>query len=304
MRLVLSLLVLLMGGWVSLPVFAQGFEVTDIVAASDAFLSDPSETNRETLIAALDDYSGDATVQSVSAYVHLLRHDGSRENAEDLIESATRATAHLEPVSDILPKQYLEARFLAAVAQFNHDPDPETMLEMAHVEGRSRAFTDEIGEQPVWAETLKWKADAWGMAMGAYFESTRDRGPSEQEIQTILASYGADVATLNALADRSLDDAGLAFCPGKLIQRPAMKYPAGQLNRGRIGAVIMHFDLDPAGKVINPTVRASVPEGVFDEKSTRVVGKWRFKPDNKNAVGVSCRLERTNVVVPLIFTIR
>lgn len=304
MRLVLSLLVLLMGGWVSLPVFAQGFEVTDIVAASDAFLSDPSETNRDTLIAALDDYSGDATVQSVSAYVHLLRHDGSRENAEDLIESATRATAHLEPVSDILPKQYLEARFLAAVAQFNHDPASDTMLEMAHVEGRSRAFTNEIGEQPDWAETLTWKANAWGMAMGAYFESTRDRGPSEQEIQTILASYGADVATLNALADRSLDDAGLAFCSGKLIQRPAMKYPAGQLNRGRIGAVIMEFDLDTAGKVINPRVRASVPEGVFDEKSTRVVGKWKYKPQNKNAVGVSCRLERTNVVVPFVFEIR
>ncbi len=304
MRLVLSLLVLLMGGWASAPVFAQEFDVTDIVRASDAFLTDPSETNRDTLIAALDDYTGEATVQSVNAYVRLLMHDAMGDKGGDLIESATRATAHLEPVSDILPKQYLEARFLAAVAQFNHDPASDTMLEMAHVEGRSRAFTNEIGEQPDWAETLTWKATAWGMAMGAYFESTRDRGPSEQEIQTILASYGADVATLNALADRSLDDAGLAFCPGKLIQRPAMKYPAGQLNRGRIGAVIMEFDLDTTGKVVNPRVRASVPEGVFDEKSTRVVGKWKYKPQNKDAVGVSCRLERKNVVVPFVFEIR
>lgn len=304
MRFFLSLFLMLTGGWASAPAFAQEFDVTDIVAASDAFLTDPSEVNRGALIAALDDYTGEATVQSVNAYVRLLMHDAVGDNGEDLIESATRATAHLEPVADVLPKQYLEARFLAAVAQFNHDPDPETMLEMAHVEGRSRAFTDEIGEQPVWAETLKWKADAWGMAMGAYFESTRDRGPSEQEIQTILASYGADAATLNAVANRSLDEEGLGFCPGKLIQRPAMRYPAGQINRGRIGAVIMQFDLDTAGKVINPRVRASVPEGVFDEKSTRVVGKWKYKPQNKNAVGVSCRLERTNVVVPLVFTIR
>lgn len=304
MRLVLSLFLMVMGGWVSAPALAQEFDVTDIDAASDTFLADPSETNRKTLMAALEDYTGEATVQSVNAYVRLLMHDATGGSDENLIESATRATAHLEPVADILPKQYLEARFLAAVAQFNHAPDPELMLEMAHVEGRARAFTDEIGEHPEWAETLKWKADAWGMAMGAYFESTRRRPPSRDEIQTILASYGADVATRNALAERSLDEDGLPFCPGKMIQRPAMRYPAGQANRGRIGAVVMHFDLDPAGNVVNPTVRASVPEGVFDEKSTRVVGKWRFKPENKNAVGVSCRLERTNVVIPLVFTIR
>ena len=83
-----------------------------------------------------------------------------------------------------------------------------------------------------------------------------------------------------------------------------MKYPAGHRNRSRIGAVIMEFDLDASGEVINPRVLASVPEGVFDEKSTRVVGKWKFRPEQKRDVGVSCRLERTNVVVPLAFILR
>lgn len=304
MHFILSVFLLCIAGTTTLQAAAQDYDVTDIVAANEIFSADPTDANRDALFAALVEYPGEATVPSVNAYVRLLMHDATNDDSENLIQSATRATAHLEPVADILPKQYLEARFLAAVAQFNQDPDPDTILEMAHVEGRARAFTDELGEQPKWADSLKWKADAWGMAMGAYFESNRDPYPTAEEIQEILASYGVDVASRNALADRSLDENGLAFCAGKLIQRPSMRYPAGQANRGRIGAVIMEFDLDPEGQVVNPRVRASVPEGVFDEKSTRVVDKWKFKPDNKNAVGASCRLERTNVVVPLTFVIR
>ena len=82
-----------------------------------------------------------------------------------------------------------------------------------------------------------------------------------------------------------------------------MKYPSGRGNRGRFGSIILELDLDAEGKVINPRVRASVPEGVFDEKTLSVVAKWKFKPDNRKAVGVSCRLERTNLVQPLTFAL-
>lgn len=304
MRFVFSFCLMLFAGIVSLPATAQGDGVTEIVAAKDAFSASPTDANRNALMAALAGYNGNATVQSVSAYVRLLMHDALSEDDAQLVQSASLATAHLEPVSDILPKHYLEARFLAAVARFNQDPDPDLMLEMAHIEGRARAFTDTLGEQPEWAETLKWKADAWGMAMGAYFESQRERYPSDDDIQRVLALYGADVATRNARADRALNEEGLAFCPGRLIQRPAIKYPTGQRRRARIGAVIMEFDVDSGGEVINPRVRASVPEGVFDEKTTDVVGKWKFRPDNRNAVGVSCRLERKNIVVPVTFVMR
>ena len=304
MRFVFSFCLMLFAGIVSLPATAQGDDVTGIVAAKDAFSASPTDANRGALIAALAGYNGNATVQSVSAYVRLLMHDALSEDDAQLVQSASLATAHMEPVSDILPKHYLEARFLAAVARFNQDPDPDLMLEMAHIEGRARAFTDTLGEHPAWAETLKWKADAWGMAMGAYFESQRERYPSDDDIQRVLALYGADVATRNARADRALNEEGLAFCRGRLIQRPAIKYPTGQRRRARIGAVIMEFDVDSGGEVINPRVRASVPEGVFDEKTTDVVGKWKFRPDNRNAVGVSCRLERKNIVVPVTFVMR
>lgn len=303
MRLLLALCLFVLGMASVFNARAQDLDVTNIVAANDAFSAARSEASRDALMSALSEYAGDPTVESVNAYVTLLLHDGSGDGSEDLYESASAATAHLAPVANIIPKQYMEARFLAAVAQFNIEPTPEAMLEMTHVEGLARAYEDQIGERPDWARTLEWKADAWGMAMDAYFDSAREDHPDEGEIQAILAGYNADVASRNARADRSLDERGLPFCAGRMIQRPKMRYPAGYANRGRFGAVILELDLDSEGQVINPRVRASVPEGVFDEKSLRVVGKWKFKPDDRRAVGVSCRLERTNLVQPLTFAL-
>ena len=283
---------------------AQEPDVTDIVAANDAFTAQPDSNTRAALVSALNAYNDDPTVQSVNAYIGLMMHDGAGDSHEQTYASASAATAHFEPIADIIPKQYLEARFLAAVALFNDKQHRDAMLEMAHVEGRARAYTDATGERPDWASFLKWKSDAWGMAMNAYFESARENHPDDDEIQAILASYGTDVASRNALAARSLDDKGLRFCRGKMIQRPAMKYPASRDSKSQFGAVILQMDLNADGDVINPRVLASVPENVFDEKSLRVVGKWKFKPKDRDAVGVTCRLERSNLVQPLTFELR
>lgn len=304
MRALLVVCIVWIGATSASPIIAQELDVTEIVAANDAFTANPDETTRAALMTALNAYDGEPTVQSVNAYIGLMMQDGAGDSAEDTLASASAATAHFEPIADIIPKQYLEARFLAAVALFNAEQDRDAMLEMAHVEGRARAYTDATGERPDWASFLKWKADAWGMAMDAYFASAGENHPNDDEIQAILKSYGADIATRNALAARSLDDEGLRFCSGKMIQRPAMKYPASRDSKNRFGAVILQMDLNSDGEVINPSVLASVPENVFDEKSLRVVGKWKFKPKDRNAVGVTCRLERTNLVQPLTFELR
>lgn len=283
---------------------AQDLDVTEIVTASDAFMAQPSADTRAALMAALSAYQGDPTVQSVNAYVGLLLHDGQGDNSADLYQSAGAAKAHFEPVADVIPKQYIEARFLAAVALFNLEQDSEAMIEIAHVEGQARAFTDQTGAHPDWADSLKWKADAWGMAMEAYFESARERHPDESEIQDILASYGSDTAALNARAARSLDENGLPFCSGRMIQRPAVRYPSGKAMRGMFGAVILELEFDEEGQVINPRVLASVPVEEFDDRSLRAVGQWKFKPDQPKQVGVTCRLNRDSVVQPLVFQIR
>ena len=304
MRIVLALCLI----WVGLDSWqhakAQNLDVTEIVAATDTFSRTPTEATRAALRDALISYEGDPTVQSVNAYVSLLLHDGRRGSSEDLYETASAATAHMEAVADIIPKQYLEARFLAAVAQFNVSPSPEAMIEMTHVEGRARAFKDQIDEHPDWAATLKWKADAWGMAMDAYFESREEDHPSDDDVQDILARYGADSVTLDALAARSLDENGLPFCSGRMIQRPAMRYPSGRAMRGMFGAVILELEFDETGQVINPKVLASVPIETFEDRSLRTVGKWKFKPDTPRDVGVRCRLNRDSVIQPLVFQLQ
>ncbi len=304
MRVLLVLSLIWIGAMAPHSAVAQELDNTEIVIASDAFAATPSENTRAALVNALAAYDGDPTVQSVNAYVSLLLYDSNGDSSKALHESASAATTHLQSVADILPKQYLEARFLAALAQFNLDQSTEAMIEMAHVEGRARSHRDNIGEHPDWANSLKWKADAWGMAMDAYFESKGDRHPRDSEIQAILAQYDSDDAAMDARAARSLDENGLPFCAGRMIQRPAMRYPAGKAMRGRFGAVILELEFDSEGKVINPKVLASVPFEEFDDRSLRTVGKWKFKPENPREVGVSCRLNRDSVVQPLVFQLR
>lgn len=283
---------------------AQDADITDIVLAEAAYTTEATEDTRADLMAALAAYDDTPTVETVKAYFAVMANDTVAGDYDNMLESGIATRSHLGPVADILPRQYAEARYIVAIAQFNGDVDDDAMLEMAHVEGFARAYRDQTGEQPEWALDLKWKADAWGMAMDAYFESARKRHPDDDEIEQILASYGADTDAMNAAADVYIDESGLPTCSGRMIQKPKMRYPAGKAMRGKFGAVILGMEFDAEGNVINPRVLASVPFEEFDERSMTTVSKWRFKPDDPKHVGVSCRLQRKDVVQPLVFQIR
>lgn len=288
----------------SLSASAQDSDLSDLLSAQTAFESAPSEATRERLLSSLADYSGPPSVQTVNAYMRLISSDSADGDTEKMRESALAASVHFEPVKTIIPQQFAEASYVAAVAYFNDDPTPEAMLEMAHVEGFAKAYRDSLGEHPDWANNLGWKADAWGMAMEAYFESARKRSPSDAEILAILANYPVEQDAATLAGEDELGGTALPQCSGRMIQRPKMRYPTGKAMRGMYGAVILGFELDSEGRVINPEILASIPVEEFDERSLETVGKWRFKPENADQVGVSCRLERSNVVQPLIFQIR
>lgn len=287
-----------------LPAIGQANDIGDVLAAQEAFSAAPSSETRDSLLSALADYSGPPAVETVNAYLALIISDSASENVENMRESGLAAAAHFEPVKDIIPQQFIEAKYVAAVAYFNDDPSPNAMIEMAHVEGFAKAFRDGLGEHPDWADDLRWKADAWGMAMEAYFISSRKRYPSEADIDAVLANYPipADTAASNDEDDEVENK--LPQCEGRMIQRPKMRYPSGKAMRGMFGAVILGFELDQDGNVVDPKILASVPIEEFDERSLETVGKWRFKPDDSDQVGVSCRVERSKVVQPLIFQIR
>ncbi|MEL7541911.1 MAG: energy transducer TonB, partial [Pseudomonadota bacterium] len=85
------------------------------------------------------------------------------------------------------------------------------------------------------------------------------------------------------------------------VQSPKLRYPAKSKDKGMVGAVILGFDFASDGKIINPKVLAAVPSNEFDQELLETVSKWRYRPQKKKDVGVSCKLERSNVVNSFVF---
>ena len=283
---------------------AQDFDITDIVDAQNAYIDSPTKANRAALLQALTDYSGEPTVETVRAHHTIMTNDTKAGDYDAMYESASAARTHYEPVADVIEKQFAEASFVAAVARFNGDLEADAILAMTHVQGFATAQRDADAERADWAQDLMYKSNAWVMTMDAYFGSTRGRHPSDAEIDEILSSYDADDDTINAIASVQEDDSGLPFCAGAMQQKPKMRFPRRKQLKGMFGAVILGLEFDDEGNVINPVVLASVPLEEFDERSLETVGKWRFKPDDPDQVGVTCRLNRENVVQPLVFQFR
>lgn len=304
MRYLLSGLVFWISGEICGTALAQEYDITDIVAAQDAFLAAQTEETRADLLAALANYEGEPTVETVRAHHTVMTSDTRAGNYDDMYESATAAHAHYEPVSAVIEKQFAEAGFIAAIASFNGELEPDAMIAMAHVQGFATAQREDNGERAEWARDLMYKSDAWLMTMDAYFDSVRVRHASDEDIDAVLQTYGADDNTINAQAAGSLDESGLPFCSGEMVQKPKMRYPRNKFRKGMFGAVILGLEFDSEGQVINPKVLASVPLDEFDERSLETVGKWRFKPDDPDQVGVKCRLNRTDIVQPVVFQFR
>ncbi|MEM9180717.1 MAG: TonB family protein [Pseudomonadota bacterium] len=283
---------------------AQAHNVSDIVAAEDAFLGAQTEDNRAILMAALASYEGEPTVETVRAH-HILMTSDTRAGIYDaMFESAAAARAHYEPISNVIEKQFAEAGLVAAIASFNGDLDPNAMIAMAHVQGFATAQRNDNGERADWARDLMYESDAWLMTMDAYFESTRTRHVSDEEIEQVLETYDSVDYAANAPAAASLDELGLPLCTGLMAQKPKLRQPRNKFRKGMFGAVILGLEFDSEGQVINPRVLASVPLDEFDERSLETVGKWRFKPDDPDQVGVTCRLNRTDIVQPVVFQFR
>lgn len=283
---------------------AQELDISEIVAAQTAYDESQTETRRTALLRALSNYQDDATVETVNAHLIVMSNDVASGDYEKMRESAVAATAHLAPVAEFLPQQYIEAKFVGAISLFNGEEDASAMLEMAHVEGFTGRFREPgFDDRPVWAINIYWKATAWTMAMDAYFETAKKDHPSEDEINAVLANYKVDTETLNAAAKASEAESALPFCDGRVVQSPQLRYPARSMRKGMVGAVIMGMDFDTGGKVLNPKVLASIPSDEFDESLLRTVSKWRYRAKKRKDVGVTCRVDRTNIVIPFIFTL-
>jgi len=64
----------------------------------------------------------------------------------------------------------------------------------------------------------------------------------------------------------------------ELVSGSAVVYPPAARAAGTEGYVVVRYDIDAEGRVINPTVVEAQPAGVFDAAALETVSSWRFRP--------------------------
>ena len=76
-------------------------------------------------------------------------------------------------------------------------------------------------------------------------------------------------------------------------------YPRKALRKGQEGYVVIEFDIDTDGAILDPYVIESEPAGVFERAAIKSVRKWLYKAPTYN--GVSVKVNNVQVRVSFNF---
>ena len=79
----------------------------------------------------------------------------------------------------------------------------------------------------------------------------------------------------------------------------APTYPRNAIRLGREGYVLIEFDVDTDGSVLDPYVLESEPTGVFERSAIKAVRKWLFSPPSYKDVSVKVNDVRAKVIFAL-----
>ena len=85
----------------------------------------------------------------------------------------------------------------------------------------------------------------------------------------------------------------------KKVFDSAPTYPRNALRMGREGYVLIEFDVDTDGSVLDPYVVESEPTGVFERSAIKAVRKWLFSPPVYKDVSVKVNDVRDRVTCAL-----
>lgn len=76
--------------------------------------------------------------------------------------------------------------------------------------------------------------------------------------------------------------------PPTIVRKVDPIYPSAAKRDKVQGSVTIRFVVTKEGKVIDPSVIKSMPEGVFDEVMLDTIVKWKFNPAVKDGKAVGC----------------
>lgn len=190
--------------------------------------------------------------------------------AEQLTALAARASEDLrqnrliEPASDNARAAYREMREL----------DPQHPATLAARDALGRALLAESRralERADAAGAERWIAEAEAIGFAG----------------TLLAGARRDVATLRAREQA----ANTVVSAGQLARTRTVqpRYPDDARTRGVTGWVDLEFTVTTDGTVNDVRVVGAAPTGVFEDAATEAIGRWRFKPVERNGVAVPQR---------------
>ncbi len=82
----------------------------------------------------------------------------------------------------------------------------------------------------------------------------------------------------------------------QLISGAGAPYPPEARAAGLEGFVVVRYDVDESGRVINLSVVESAPQGIFDQAALKAVSAWRYNPpladgQARTVRGVNSRVE-------------
>lgn len=270
-----------------------------LLAAFANWKANPTITNATALDVALGPLEASAPTRlTASAFRALYAVKLAARDYSGTEKIAARGVAHFALGTESVRYLHVEARLLETTSKFNQRPHRRQLEDVVHLRGELGQMRRAAGKDvPDWVEDGYWLANAWQNAMTAYFQSVGERSVGTAQINAILAGYETGSGPAPQIAEPRAPKA--PFCAGEFVQKPEMRYPAGQAMRGRFGAVIVKFRFE-GGEVRDPVILAAVPDEGFKEKALETVSQWRFKP-SEDPAKTGCRLDSQNNIQELIF---
>ena len=260
---------------------------------------------REPFDAALITFGTDPSLLSVAAYQARYMHDLEKARWRRAAETAQAAADHFEPILTMIPSQWADAEIAVISSRFNAEPDEQDLYDMVRLRW-DFSRREQLDQNRDAMDSARYRAQAWQLAMDAYFASRFPNSARDERITT----------TVREILDRSLPQRvrpqaiefaegsipTLPFCSGQFVAPKPLKYPNIAINNGWVGAVIIKFDVED-GHPINLESLAAVPfegfsETVLDYAASRTYEVKSGEP------GINCQLSRKSVIEPYIFNFR
>ena len=116
-------------------------------------------------------------------------------------------------------------------------------------------------------------------------------------IRLLLVCFSAVFLSMSAFAVSNkgyVGDDEIEISVERIFNQGA-NYPRKALRKGQEGYVVIEFDIDTDGAVLDPYVIESEPAGVFERAAIKAVRKWLYQAPTYN--GVSVKVNNVQVKV-------